>query len=273
MKIIHRSKEAFDKLIFCYSITQNLFSFFALIWYTKLYRLRKNSLKYRNLYGKYFKISLSLFPGKKIFIRTYAGDIDIFYEIFLKKVYEIPEMKINHPLIIDAGANVGFAALYFLLKMPDATIYCIEPDTDNFAFLEKNLQYEIDKGQVIPVLGALAEKDGKVNLTSKPLKYNICVAEELVPNGKTVTAYTIESFLAKRLISKIDLFKIDIEGSEENIFKGDISWLQKTTNVIIEFHSERIRRLCQEKLKSEKFIYQPHSARKNTEVFFFTKSV
>lgn len=273
MKIIERSKEVFNKLIFCYSITQNLSSFFVLAWYTKLYRFRRNSPKYKTLYNKYFKISLSLFPDKKIFIRTYAGDIDIFYEIFLKKVYELPAMKMNNPLIIDAGANVGFATLYFLYKMPDATIYCIEPDEDNFAFLKKNLQSEIEKGQTRPVLAALTNKDGFVNLKSSVLKYNTEISEEFVSKEKIVTAYSIESFLKKNFIRKTDVFKIDIEGSEENIFEDDISWLQNTANVIIEFHSERIRRMCQGKLESQMFTCVPHPNRKNTEVFLFTKSV
>ncbi|HUZ61735.1 MAG TPA: FkbM family methyltransferase [Hanamia sp.] len=273
MKIIQRSKEAFNKLIFCYSITQNFSSFFALAWYTKLFRFRRNSPKYKTLYNKFFKISLSLFPGKKIFIRTYAGDIDIFYEIFFKKVYELPEIKMDNPLIIDAGANVGFAALYFLNKMPDATIYCIEPDGDNFAFLEKNLQSEIEKGQAMPVLAGLTGQDGYVNLKSSILKYNTGISKEFVSKEKRVIAYSVESFLKKYFIRKADLLKIDIEGSEENIFKDDISWLQNTANVLIEFHSERIKKICLEKFESQKFIYIPHQKRENTEVFFFTKSV
>ncbi|HET7117603.1 MAG TPA: FkbM family methyltransferase [Hanamia sp.] len=271
MKIIQRSKEIFKKLIFCYSITQNLSSFFILIWQTKLYRFRKNSPKYRALYNKYFKISLSLFPDKKTFIRTYAGDIDIFYEIFFKKVYELPEMKMNNPLIIDAGANVGFATLYFLFKMPDAIIYCVEPDADNFAFLKRNLQSEIKKDRVMPVMAALTDKDGYVNLQSRVFKYNTEIAKEFVPNEKTVIGYKVQSFLKKYDIRKTDLFKIDIEGAEENIFKEDISWLKNTANVIIEFHSEVSKKTCLEKLESQKFKCIPHRARKDTEVFFFTK--
>ena len=136
MKIIHRLKEAWNKFIFCYTATKDLSSFLSLIWFTKLYRLRKRSLKYQNLQNKYFSISLTEFPGKKIFLRTYAGDIDFFYEIFYKKIYQLT-IELNKNMIIDAGANVGFAALFFLKQMPGATIYCIEPDPDNFIFLKK----------------------------------------------------------------------------------------------------------------------------------------
>jgi len=272
MKIIQRSKEIFKKLIFCYSITQNLPSFFTLIWHSKLYRFRKNSPKYRILYNKYFKISLSLFPDKKIFIRTYAGDIDIFYEIFFKKVYEFPEMQMNNPTIIDAGANVGFGTLYFLFKKPEATIYCIEPDADNFAFLKKNLQSEIKKGQVMPVMAALTDKDGYVNLQSRRFKYNTEIAKAFSPDEKTVIGYKVQSFLKKYDITKAGLFKIDIEGAEENIFTENVSWLQHTENVIIEFHSERCEKICFEKFESQKFNFIPHRIMKDTKVFLFAKN-
>ncbi len=271
--MINRLKEGIAKMVFCYGVTQNLSSFFALIWYTKLFRFRRNSPKYRTLYNRYFKISLSIFPDKKIYVRTYAGDIDIFYEIFFKKIYQLPEMEMDKPVIIDAGANVGFATLYFFHKMADATIYCIEPDADNFAFLKKNLQTEIEKGKAIPVLAALSDIDGPVSLKSSALKYNTKITEELVSDEIPVSAYHVGSFLKKYGIGKTDLFKMDMEGAEENIFKGDISWLHNTANVLIEFHSKEIQMMCLEKLESQRFTCLPHPNRESTEVFFFKKSV
>ncbi len=90
MKILSRIKEGVDKLIFCYSATKNFSSFLKLIWFTKLYRFRKKSTKYREYQNKFFCICLVMFPSKKIFLRIYAGDIDIFYEIFYRKIYELP---------------------------------------------------------------------------------------------------------------------------------------------------------------------------------------
>ena len=153
--------------------------------------------------------------------------------------------------------------------MPDAIIYCIEPDPDNFIFLQRNLQAEITSGKVIPLLAALSDKDGSVNLKKSPLKYNTGITEESVENQEKIISYRVTTFLEKFNIKKVDLFKIDIEGAEESIFKADTSWLRNVGEVIIEFHSEEIKRVCFEKLISQKFNFQPHSSRMNTDVFHF----
>ena len=112
-----RIREAGRKLVFCYTVTKNLSSFIKLIWFTKLYRLRKKSSKYKKFRNKFFSISLANPRGRKIFLRIYAGDIDIFYEIFLTRVYELPATW-DKRVIIDAGANVGLTTLYFFQQMP-----------------------------------------------------------------------------------------------------------------------------------------------------------
>ena len=43
------------------------------------------------------------------------------------------------PLVIDAGANIGAATLYFTLNMPDALVLAVEPDRENFRLLSKNV--------------------------------------------------------------------------------------------------------------------------------------
>ncbi|HEY5463322.1 MAG TPA: FkbM family methyltransferase [Hanamia sp.] len=286
MKVLKRIKEAGNKLIFCYTATKNLSSFLSLIWFTKIYRFSKRTPpacvpvrpghpgviragnKAKSYSNKFFSISLTAFPDRNIFLRTYVGDIDIFYEIFLRRIYELPYIS-NKQVIIDAGANVGFAALYFLHLMPDAIIYCVEPDPDNFIFLQRNLQAEITSGKVIPVQAALSDKDGSVNLKKSPLKYNTGITEESVENPVQVITYSVTTFLEKFNIEKVDLFKIDIEGAEQGIFKADTSWLRNVGEVIIEFHSEKIKRMCFEKLISKKFNFQPHVSRMNTDVFHF----
>jgi len=56
-------------------------------------------------------------------------------EILARVAHRVAQGK--KPLIIDAGANIGAAAVYFALRMPSARIVAIEPP-DNFAVLERN---------------------------------------------------------------------------------------------------------------------------------------
>lgn len=270
MRVFQRLKEAWGKFLFCYSATNNFSSFLSLIWFTKLYRFRKKSTKYKKYQNKFFSISLTAFPDRDVFIRIYAGDMDIFYEIFYKKIYELPESP-EKCVIIDAGANVGFAALYFLHLMPGATIYCIEPDPDNFIFLQKNLKPEIESGKVKPVMAGLSGIDSFMNLRSSYLKYNTSLVGGGDEGSIRVATYSVATFMNQFNIDNAGLFKIDIEGSEENVFKGDISWLSNISEVIIEFHSKQIKKMCVEKFVSQGFNYLPHTNRKNTDVFHFKR--
>ena len=270
MKVIHRLKEAWNKFIFCYAVTKDFSSFLSLVWFTKLYRLRKKSVKYKNYQNNYFSISLVAFPAKRIFIRTYAGDIDIFYEIFYKEIYQLPN-NLNKNLVIDAGANVGFAALFFLKLMPGATIHCIEPDPDNFTFLKKNLEAEIENGKVKLIMAGLSGSDGVMNLASNSLKYNSNLVELPVEDAVHVITYSAGTFLKTFVPGKVDLLKMDIEGAEESIFENDVSWLNNVDQLLIEFHSDKIKEMCFEKLQSKNFYFEPGVSRKNTDVFLFRK--
>jgi FkbM family methyltransferase len=44
------------------------------------------------------------------------------------------------PLIVDAGANIGAASIFFAAKMPSARIVAIEPDRENFQLLYRNVE-------------------------------------------------------------------------------------------------------------------------------------
>lgn len=270
MKRLQRINEAWNKVVFCYTVTNGFPSFLSLIWFTKLYRLRKKSTQEKSRLENYFSISLGAFPGKKIFLRTYAGDVDIFYEIFYKEIYQLDAI-LDDAVVIDAGANVGFAALYFLNKMPKATIYCVEPDPDNFIFLEKNLKREIESGQVKAVGAGLSDEDGFMNLEKNALKYNSSLVRTPSGNSTEVITYSVESFLKKYISGRVAIFKMDVEGTEEIIFESDILWLNKVDAILIEFHSEKIRKMCFEKLLSQHFYFEPQIERENTDVFMFRK--
>lgn len=272
MKWMRRLNEITDKFIFCYRVTGNIASFISLVWFTKMYHYRKGSDKYTKRHDKFFSIFLKDYPGKKIFLRIYAGDIEIFYEIFYKEIYKLASSKNKH-IIVDAGANVGLATLYFLKELPTASVFCIEPDSENFVFLKKNLQEEIDSGQVTTAMAAISGKDGFVNLMSRHFAYNSQIRDEHNDNSDIVVSYNPTTFFKKFNIDKVDLFKIDIEGAEEGIFKSDISWLNIVKEIIIEFHSPEIKKLCSNLLALHKFKLLPEAKREHTDVFHFKQDV
>ena len=54
------------------------------------------------------------------------------------RCYDLPDTLLPPErvrVILDCGANVGITALYFAWRYPNARIFCIEPDDQNFELL------------------------------------------------------------------------------------------------------------------------------------------
>lgn len=245
---------AIHKLFFCLGITANISSFLKITWLTKKYRWNKHDLQ-RSLNDSpvTYDLRVNKKPNK-IFLRTYSGDIDIFYEIFWKKVYDISGSA-PVDLIVDLGANIGLASLYFLLKYPRATVICVEPGSGNLGVLKKNLADEIRTQKVFVEEAAIAKADGTAFLSVPALQYNTRITGNNEEDME-VRCISMNSLLKKYAVGQIDILKIDIEGAEEDLFLHDTQWLQNVRQVIIETHSEKTAEVCRNILQANKFILQ-----------------
>ena len=63
-----------------------------------------------------------------------------------------------HRVVVDVGANIGVASLYFLTRRPDAVVYAFEPVPANLETLERNLapfrdRVRLDRRAVSPAGG------------------------------------------------------------------------------------------------------------------------
>lgn len=163
-------------------------------------------------------------------MRTYSGDISIFYELFWKDMYSIPDEFIKPPkIIIDLGAHVGFASIYYALKYKEAKIYSIEASKENFKLLKTNTS----SFQNITVLNnAVYFKDGEVLFDESGLSYNTKISDK----GEVVKSVSIPALMQEYGIKNIDLLKIDIEGAEKELLEKNNNWLECVNHIIIELH-------------------------------------
>src|SRR5262245_14031180 len=74
--------------------------------------------------------------GGKLSIRPRTSDRYVFEQIFLDEDYAL-SADLNPRFIVDGGANVGYASIYFAHRYPDAEIVAIEPDAENFQILSE----------------------------------------------------------------------------------------------------------------------------------------
>ncbi|MCX2743957.1 FkbM family methyltransferase [Mangrovivirga sp. M17] len=162
--------------------------------------------------------------------------INLINEIFLEKTYFF-EFDTKDPFIIDCGANIGIATLYFKSIYPDSEILCFEANPDLFTFLNQNII--VNKlYNITPVNAALSFKSGDVTLyipESNPFLNASLVRENTKNKQIIVNAVRLSDFIGEKAV---DLLKIDIEGSEnmvinELINSGKIDLINK---IILEFH-------------------------------------
>ncbi|CAD7815585.1 hypothetical protein CHRY9390_02997 [Chryseobacterium aquaeductus] len=226
-------KNYISKLVFTTAISSSLKSWISFIVNSKRYssRFKKNNLDLQNdeTFVYHFKIGV-----KKIdfYLRTFKGDIDIFYEVFWKKTYSsyLSVLRHNPKIIVDLGAHIGLTSIYLASKYPDAKIYAIEASLENFELLKNNTQSFTN---IVCIHAAAYFEDGFVNFSNDALSYNQKISE----TGVTTKAISIASLMNTYDLKNIDLMKIDIEGGEIELLSQKNSWLGNVENILIEIHN------------------------------------
>jgi FkbM family methyltransferase len=183
-----------------------------------------------------------------------SSDMSVFQQIFLSDEYACLRNISPPRLILDLGANVGYSSAYFLSCFPTATVMAVEPDPENFEMCRKNLAPYGDRAQV--VLGAVWSKRSRLVLSrgafgdGREWATQVRESDGKV-DGPSVEGWDIPSLLQLASGKEIDLLKIDIEGSELEIFgASSSSWLSKVRNVCIELHGADCREVFLEALRN-----------------------
>jgi FkbM family methyltransferase len=182
-----------------------------------------------------------------IYLRNYTTDVSTYKEIIEMHEYCFTA-KHEPKYIIDAGANVGMAAIYFANKYKNAKIIAIEPESENYELLKKNTE---NYTNITVIQAALWDTSGEISLFDMGLGDNAFMAgtsktvlKTPVKNIKQmIKTVTIDEIINEFHIDVIDILKIDIEGSEKEVFESCKSWINKTKCIIIELH-ERMKRGC-----------------------------
>lgn len=177
-------------------------------------------------------------PGVKhvIHLRSNTSDYDTFYQMFFHDQYNL-KLEAPPKTIIDAGANIGLASIYFKNRYPSSQIMAIEPDESNYRQLVKNVScYE---GIVTKEAGLWNKGGVKLDLKDR---YGYgewgMVAEETNSTDGVMTV-TIPEIMKEMNVNIIDLLKIDIETAERELFSANYQeWLPKIRVIIIEIHDK-----------------------------------
>ena len=186
--------------------------------------------------GKTREVKIYLTPIKQnIVLRRGTSDIWCLQNVFLDEEYRTP-FRVDPKVIIDAGANIGMATLFFSQQYPDAKIIAIEPELSNFELLKQNCSA---LPNVTAIHAALwPTEQALVIQDSKAAKWAFSVTEGESPAGlEPVKSVTVPGLLRHLEIGHIDILKLDIEGAEKELFsRGAESWLGTVGQIMIELH-------------------------------------
>jgi FkbM family methyltransferase len=235
-----RAKDFFSKFLFCIQVSGSIRTLFALVLNSKRFSNFCNSEQLitqdKAELPKRYLLKLTK-NRRNVFLRTYSGDIGIFYEVFWRRVYSVTHLDWkNFKCVIDLGANVGMTALFFRAVAPKAKIIAFEPDPDNFHLLRKNTENEIRSGNLVTIHAAVSDTNGILSFEKSRLAYNTKVIDD--NNGAKVKSISLNTLIRDHSIEQVDLVKIDIEGFEHRLFSRNTKWLDLVRNIIIEIHSQ-----------------------------------
>ena len=190
----------------------------------------------------------------KFLLRKNSTDLSIFSEIIVNKgggykmvpvIAKKNNIRIN--TIIDAGANVGCATVFFRENYPESKIISIEPDNGNFEMLNRNIRIN-NYNDIWVLRNAFWKNNEELNFgigirgsREKELSYGISES-----GSQKVSGVTFPDCLKMLSADTIDLLKIDIEGAEKALIddlEGFHYMLDHTRILAIELHEEVVNLL------------------------------
>ena len=150
---------------------------------------------------------------------------------FQRHITENPFLKLNaEAIIIDIGANVGLMSLQFAQMAPRGRVYAFEPTHYAIGRLRRNLSLNPDLEKRVFVINAFvsARSDtnpGIVAYSSWKVNGERSAADHPVHLGtpksaEGVPAVSLNDFVEREKLSRIDLIKIDTDGHEYEVFQG-----------------------------------------------------
>lgn len=180
---------------------------------------------------RYTKCTVML-NGKKIEIADNASFKFMHKEIFKQEIYKFNCNK-ESPLIIDGGANIGLATIYFKQLFPKSKIIAFEPDKEIFELLKMNIgSFNLDRIELINK--GLWHKNTTLPFTPEGADAGFITELYNSTEGKEkVNVVSLKPYLKQN----VDFLKLDIEGAETVVLQNIKDELDNVERIFVEYHS------------------------------------
>ncbi|UXA20226.1 FkbM family methyltransferase [Mycobacterium sp. SMC-4] len=180
----------------------------------------------------------------RLWVRPTDSDPYVLAQIFTAGEYDAPPYWMTRlqahaaelraaggvPLIIDAGANVGYSALYLADRFPDAIVIAVEPDAGCVEILRRNCAVN---SRIHPVRAALWSHDRGVDLVNRD---HGSWANRVADGGSTTPSVTLDQLIAQVAEAAPLIVKLDIEGAETEVCAASPQAIASFACIMIEPH-------------------------------------
>jgi FkbM family methyltransferase len=178
------------------------------------------------------------FPSR--WSRYFEGDYEQENVLFLKKAIK------PGSVVLDIGAHLGLISIISsTLAGNTGKVFAFEPTPDTFRFLKKNLSLN-HATNVEPINKAIAKSKGHVDFFITPDEGSN--ANSLVSIGSRqrkpikIETISVDDFAESIPLQKIDLIKIDAEGTEYDVLLGAKNSIGRfRPSIILAIHPSLIR--------------------------------
>lgn len=137
-------------------------------------------------------------------------------------------------VFLDVGANIGEICLHAAKRVgKTGKVWAFEPISINRENLKRNIALNPEIGDRIALFPfALGEKDQQEIAFIHPRKDNngmirVKTSKSQEETFQTALVRSLDSFLAEKILPKIDGIKIDVEGYELKVLRGGKAGIQK----------------------------------------------
>lgn len=163
-----------------------------------------------------------------------ADDLATAYEAFVLEMYRSPRPVLSGKIrrIVDVGANVGYTVEYLAHHYPTAHIEAFEPHPEHLRFLTRTVQINNleERVSICPV--AAAVENGTAYLVDAGTCSTVIRQER-----ENVIPVQIVDFFQAVGTDRIDLLKLDCEGSEYSILMDSRFEKLEIGALVVEWHA------------------------------------
>lgn len=212
-----------------------------------VYKLRKNNVSF--------------------YARAGTEDLSEIAVIGGEKEYDVSKIILpKNPVIVDLGAHIGSFSIPLAKKLKNkCKIFAFEPEAENYKLFKKNIR----RNRALSIKAfnvAISDYNGKGSLSNMTGNTDSYYLNSNKTQKINCIVKRLPDALKKYQIDKIDLLKMDIEGSEYAVFNDSKSKKfidTKIRQIYVEFHTR----------EGHSFSELKKITKKNFKILFKTKNV